>query len=99
MGITGIIGNMIRGSTSAGVITAASLVAPVLQILALSPQAAVLAGARGSVIVRYVNSSYFRVCTSLSKLSFNGAIRGYEAATLVGGVVALLPPVSCRLRD
>ena len=38
--------------------------------LALSPEAAMLAGASGSVIIKYVNSSYFWVCTSLSKLTW-----------------------------
>lgn len=88
--VIGIIGNMITGSTTVGVITAASLVAPMLQNLALSPEAAMLAGASGSVIIKYVNSSYFWVCTSLSKLSVNDAILGYGGATLIGGIVSFL---------
>ena len=88
--VIGIIGNMITGSTTVGVITAASLVAPMLQNLALSPEAAMLAGASGSVIFKYVNSSYFWVCTSLSKLKVNDAILGYGGATLVGGIVSFL---------
>jgi len=88
--VIGIIGNMITGSTTVGVITAASLVAPMLQNLALSPEAAMLAGASGSVIIKYVNSSYFWVCTSLSKLSASDAILGYGGATLVGGIVSFL---------
>ena len=46
--VIGIIGNMITGSTTVGVITAASLVAPMLGSLSLSPEAAMLAGASGS---------------------------------------------------
>ena len=88
--VIGIIGNMITGSTTVGVITAASLVAPMLPSLALSPEAAMLAGASGSVIIKYVNSSYFWVCTSLSKLSANDAILGYGGATLVGGIVSFI---------
>ncbi len=88
--VIGIIGNMITGSTTVGVITAASLVAPMLQNLALSPEAAMLSGASGSVIIKYVNSSYFWVCTSLSKLRVNDAIFGYGGATLVGGIVSFL---------
>ena len=86
--ILGIIGNMITGSTTVGVITAASLIAPMLTTLSLSPEAAMLAGASGSVIIKYVNSSYFWVCTSLSKLSVSDAILSYGGATLVGGVVS-----------
>jgi GntP family gluconate:H+ symporter len=83
--VIGIIGNLITGSTTVGVITAASLVAPMLTTLGLSPEAAMLAGASGSVIIKYVNSSYFWVCTSLSRLPVNQAIIGYGGATLVGG--------------
>jgi len=86
--VIGIIGNMITGSTTVGVITAASLVAPMLGSLGLSPEAAMLAGASGSVIIKYVNSSYFWVCTSLSKLSVTDAVFSYGGATLVGGLVS-----------
>lgn len=71
-----------------GVITAASLVAPMLGDLNLSPEAAMLSGASGSVIIKYVNSSYFWICTSLSGLKVNDAILGYGGATLVGGVAS-----------
>ena len=43
-----------------------------------------LAGACGSVIIKYVNSSYFWVCTSLSGLPVREAIWGYGGGTLVG---------------
>ena len=88
--VIGIIGNMITGSTTVGVITAASLVAPMLGGLSLSPEAAMLAGASGSVIIKYVNSSYFWVCTSLSRLSVPDAVFSYGGATLVGGIVSFL---------
>jgi len=88
--VIGIIGNMITGSTTVGVITAASLVAPMLGSLSLSPEAAMLAGASGSVIIKYVNSSYFWVCTSLSRLSVPDAVFSYGGATLVGGIVTFL---------
>jgi GntP family gluconate:H+ symporter len=86
--VIGIIGNMITGSTTVGVITAASLVAPMLTSLSLSPEAAMLAGASGSVIIKYVNSSYFWVCTSLTRLSVPDAVFSYGGATFVGGIVS-----------
>lgn len=86
----GVIGNMITGSTTVGVITAGSLVAPMLGTLGLSPEAAMLAGASGSVIIKYVNSSYFWVCTSLSRLEVREALLGYGGVTLVGGVTSFL---------
>jgi GntP family gluconate:H+ symporter len=88
--VIGIIGNLITGSTTVGVITAASLVAPMLGTLGLSAEAAMLAGASGSVIIKYVNSSYFWVCTSLSRLPVNEAIIGYGGATLVGGLASFV---------
>ncbi|MBT5558541.1 MAG: GntP family permease [Proteobacteria bacterium] len=86
--VIGIMGNMITGSTTVGVITAASLVAPMLGNLGLSPEAAMLSGACGSVIIKYVNSSYFWVCTSLTRLPVKDAIFGYGGATLVGGLAS-----------
>ncbi len=88
--VIGIIGNMITGSTTVGVITAGSLVAPMLGSLALSPEAAMLAGASGSVMIKYVNSSYFWVCTSLSRVPVNDAIYGYGGATFVGGIASFM---------
>jgi len=88
--VIGIIGNLITGSTTVGVITAASLIAPMLGNLNLSAEAAMLAGASGSVIIKYVNSSYFWVCTSLTKVPVNQAILGYGGATLVGGIASFL---------
>ena len=86
--VIGIIGNMLTGSTTVGVITAASLVAPMLGTLDLSPEAAMLSGASGSVIIKYVNSSYFWVCTSLSGLQVKEALMGFGGVTLVGGLAS-----------
>jgi len=86
--VIGIIGNMLTGSTTVGVITAASLVAPMLDSLGLSPEAAMLAAGSGSVMIKYVNSSYFWVCTSLSKLSLKEALLGYGGVTFVGGAAS-----------
>jgi GntP family gluconate:H+ symporter len=47
-----------------------------------------LAGASGSVIIKYVNSSYFWVCTSLSGLKVNDAIVAYGGATFIGGIAS-----------
>ena len=88
--VLGVVGNMITGSSTVGVITAASLTAPMLETLTLSPEAAMLSGGCGSVIFKYVNSSYFWVCTSLSKLTVSDAILSYGGATLIGGVVSFI---------
>ncbi|MAQ20469.1 MAG: gluconate:proton symporter [Gammaproteobacteria bacterium] len=88
--VIGIIGNMITGSTTVGVITAGALVAPMLGTLGLSPEAAMLSGASGSVIIKYVNSSYFWVCTSLSGFDAKEGILGYGGVTLVGGITSFI---------
>ena len=85
----GIVGNMITGSTTVGVITAASIAAPMMGTLELSPEATMLAGASGSIIVKYVNSSYFWVCTSFSRMPLRSALLSYGGVTLVNGVFAM----------
>lgn len=85
----GVVGNMVTGSTTVGVITAASVTAPIMGTLNLRPEAAMLAGAAGSMIIKYPNSSYFWVCTSLSRMPLNAAMISYGGVTFVGGVVAM----------
>jgi GntP family gluconate:H+ symporter len=88
--VIGIVGNMITGSTTVGVITAASITAPMMPTLQLSPEATMLAGAAGSIIIKYVNSSYFWVCTSLSRMPLRSALLSYGGVTLVNGLAAML---------
>jgi GntP family gluconate:H+ symporter len=88
--VLGIAGNLITGSTTVGVITAASVAAPMMDTLGLSPEATMLAGAAGSIIIKYVNSSYFWVCTSLSRMPLKSALLSYGGVTLVNGVTAML---------
>ena len=87
--VLGVAGNMITGSTTVGVITAASVAAPMMDTLGLSPEATMLAGAAGSMIVKYVNSSYFWVCASLSRMSLKAALVSYGGVTFVNGVTAM----------
>ena len=87
--VLGVAGNLITGSTTVGVITAASVAAPMMDTLGLSPEATMLAGAAGSIIVKYVNSSYFWVCTSLSRMPLKSALLSYGGVTLVNGVTAM----------
>ncbi|MGH9349970.1 MAG: GntP family permease [Vicinamibacterales bacterium] len=85
----GVAGNMVTGSTTVGVITAASVTAPMMGALGLSPEATMLAGAAGSMIIKYVNSSYFWVCASLSRMSLRAALISYGGVTFVNGLVAM----------
>jgi gluconate:H+ symporter, GntP family len=87
--ILGVIGNMVTGSTTVGVITAASIAAPMMGSLGLSPEATMLAGAAGSIIIKYMNSSYFWVCTSLSRMTLRSALVSFGGVTFVNGLVAM----------
>jgi GntP family gluconate:H+ symporter len=87
--VLGVAGNMVTGSTTVGVITAASVAAPMMDTLGLSPEATMLAGAAGSMVIKYVNSSYFWVCMSLSRMSLKAALLSYGGVTLVNGVTAM----------
>jgi GntP family gluconate:H+ symporter len=87
--VLGVVGNMITGSATVGVITAASISAPMMPTLGLSPEATMLAGASGSVIIKYVNSSYFWVCTTLSRMPLRSALISFGGVTLVTGLSAI----------
>lgn len=85
----GVIGNMITGSATVGVITAASISAPMMPTLGLSPEATMLAGSSGSIIIKYVNSSYFWVCTTLTRMPLRSALISFGGVTLVNGLAAI----------
>jgi GntP family gluconate:H+ symporter len=86
--VIGVVGNMITGSATVGVITAASITAPMMPTLGLSPEATMLAGSSGSIIIKYVNSSYFWVCTSLTRMPLRSALISFGGVTLVNGISA-----------
>lgn len=86
----GVIGNMITGSATVGVITAASITAPMMSTLGLSPEATMIAGACGSIIIKYVNSSFFWVATSLSRMPLRSALISFGGVTFVNGVSAMI---------
>lgn len=87
--VIGVVGNMITGSATVGVITAASISAPMMSTLGLSPEATMIAGASGSIIVKYVNSSFFWVCTSLTRMPLRSSLIAIGGVTLVNGVTAM----------
>jgi GntP family gluconate:H+ symporter len=87
--VLGIVGNMITGSTTVGVITSASIVAPMMPTLGLSPEATMLAASAGGIITKYVNSSYFWVCTSLTRMPLRSALVSFGGVMIVNGVVSM----------
>ncbi|QVQ50000.1 GntP family permease [Spiractinospora alimapuensis] len=88
--LIGVLANMVTGSTTVGVITAASITAPMMGTLGLSPEATMLSAACGSVIIKYFNSSYFWVCTTLSGMTLRAALISYGGVTFVGGTFSML---------
>jgi GntP family gluconate:H+ symporter len=87
--VLGIVGNMITGSTTVGVITSASIVAPMMPALGLSPEATMLAASAGGIITKYVNSSYFWVCTSLTRMPLRTALICFGGVMIVNGTVSM----------
>ena len=87
--VLGIVGNMITGSTTVGVITSASIVAPMMPTLGLSPEATMLSASAGGIITKYVNSSYFWVCTSLTQMPLRSALISFGGVMIVNGVVSM----------
>lgn len=85
----GVVGNMITGSTTVGVITSASIVAPMMTTLGLSPEATMLSASAGSIITKYVNSSYFWVCTSLTRMPLRSALISFGGVMIVNGVASM----------
>ena len=88
--VLAVVGNMITGSTTVGVVTSASITAPMMPTLGLSPEAAMLAAAAGSIITKYVNSSYFWVCTSLTRMPLRSALISFGGVMIVNGVVSMV---------
>jgi gluconate:H+ symporter, GntP family len=87
--VLGVVGNMITGSTTVGVITSASIVAPMMPALGLTPEATMLAASAGGIITKYVNSSYFWVCTSLTRMPLRSALISFGGVMIVNGVVSM----------
>jgi gluconate:H+ symporter, GntP family len=87
--VIGVVGNMITGSATVGVITAASITAPMMATIGLSPEATMIAGACGSIIIKYVNSSFFWVATTLSRMPLRSALVSFGGVTLVNGISAM----------
>ena len=87
--VLGVVGNMITGSTTVGVITAASITAPMMATLGLTPEVTMLAASAGGIITKYVNSSYFWVCTSLTRMPLRSALISFGGVMIVNGVVSM----------
>lgn len=70
-----------QGSGTVAMITAASVSAPLVVGLGLSPLLAALACCAGSMVFSYFNDSYFWVVTRFAGLDGTAAIRGWSGIT------------------
>lgn len=77
-----------QGSSTVAIITTASIMAPLLQVLGLNPALTVLAIGAGSMVVSHANDSYFWVVSQFSNMEVSTSYRAYTTATLIEGVVA-----------
>ena len=70
-----------QGSGTVAMITAASVTAPLVAGMGLSPLLAALACCAGSMVFSYFNDSYFWVVTRFTGLEGVAALRGWSGIT------------------
>lgn len=82
-----------QGSSTVAIITASSIVAPLLPALGLTSDhnklLCVLSMGAGSMIVSHANDAYFWVIAKFSGLEMKTMLRVYSVATLLMGLVSL----------
>ena len=83
-----------QGSSTVAIITAASIVLPLLPALGMDNEKghllAVLAMGAGSMMISHANDAYFWVIAKFSGLDMRTMLRVYSTATLVMGLTSLL---------
>jgi len=83
-----------QGSSTVAIITTASFVVPMLQMLGLGSEwgkmLAMLAMGAGSMIVSHANDSYFWVISNFAGLDVNTTLKVYSSSTLVMGIVVFI---------
>jgi len=79
-----------QGSSTVAIITAASLMAPMIPVLGLDSEAgrilALLSMGAGSMIVSHANDSYFWVITNFSDLEADTTLKVYSSSTVIMGL-------------
>ena len=83
-----------QGSSTVAIITATSIIQPLLPALGLETEKgqlfAVLAMGAGSMMISHVNDAYFWVITKFSGLEMKTMLKVYSVASLLMGLVSLL---------
>jgi GntP family gluconate:H+ symporter len=83
-----------QGSSTVAIITAASIVQPLLPALGLSNETGkllcVLSMGAGSMMISHANDAYFWVITKFSSLEMKAMLKVYSVATILMGLITLL---------
>jgi GntP family gluconate:H+ symporter len=83
-----------QGSSTVAIITTASFVVPMLEMLGLDSEMgrmlALLSMGAGSMIVSHANDSYFWVISNFAELDMNTTLRVYSSSTIVMGIVVFI---------
>jgi len=83
-----------QGSSTVAIITSASFVLPMLQMLGLDSETGriltMLSMGAGSMFVSHANDSYFWVISRFSDLDLNTTLRVYSSSTFVMGIVVFI---------
>jgi GntP family gluconate:H+ symporter len=83
-----------QGSSTVAIITTASFVAPMLQMLELDSEwgrlLSMLVMGAGSMIVSHANDSYFWVISSFSDIDMNTTLRVYSSSTIIMGITVFI---------
>ena len=90
-----------QGSSTVAIMTAASIVSPMLAALHLDTESgrllATLAMGAGSMVVSHANDSYFWVVAKFSGLESGPTLRVYTTTTLIMGLATFLAIYLCSL--
>lgn len=83
-----------QGSSTVAIITAATIIAPMMDALGLDTEIsralAVLAVGAGAMTVSHINDSYFWVVSQFSGMNTKTTLKSHTAATFVQGIAAIL---------
>ena len=83
-----------QGSSTVAIITTASFVTPMLQLLGLDSESgrlfATLAMGAGSMMISHANDSYFWVITKFSDMDTDTTLKVYSTATIVMGITVFV---------
>jgi GntP family gluconate:H+ symporter len=83
-----------QGSSTVAIITASSIVLPLLPALGLDTEAgklvSVLAMGAGSMMISHANDAYFWVISKFSGLEMKAMLKSYSVATILMGLITLL---------